>query len=286
MPVIAVVNRKGGSGKSTFAAHVAAWCAHRGHAVMLGDVDRQQSSRGWLRRRPAELPGIAPWTLDQKNVLRVPTGITHAVLDTPGGLHGFELARIVMFADVIVMPVCPSMFDRESAAHCFAELMTLPRVQQGRCKVAAVGMRVDGRTNGAGVLQAWADAQGVPMLGVLRETQLYVKSLDRGLTMFDLPQQQAGPDLAQWDPILQWLQPIMEPPVAANDPTPAAPSMLRTASARPASLQPAQDALVPGARLSVLTGGRPLHERTAQQRPQLARAETPGGRMIPKFLKP
>ena len=44
MPVIAVVNRKGGCGKSTFAAHVAAWCARRGHSVMLGDVDRQQSS--------------------------------------------------------------------------------------------------------------------------------------------------------------------------------------------------------------------------------------------------
>ena len=60
MPVVAVVNRKGGSGKSTFAAHVAAWCARQGHAVMLGDVDRQQSSRGWLRRRDPGLPNIAP----------------------------------------------------------------------------------------------------------------------------------------------------------------------------------------------------------------------------------
>ena len=59
MPVVAVVNRKGGSGKSTFAAHVAAWCARQGHAVMLGDVDRQQSSRGWLRRRDPSLPGIS-----------------------------------------------------------------------------------------------------------------------------------------------------------------------------------------------------------------------------------
>src|SRR5947199_5013946 len=85
MPVIAVVNRKGGSGKSTFAAHVAAWCAKQGHAVMLGDVDRQQSSRAWLRRRPAELPSIAPWAMDN-NMLKVPTGISHVVLDTPGGL--------------------------------------------------------------------------------------------------------------------------------------------------------------------------------------------------------
>ena len=142
MPVIAVVNRKGGSGKSTLSAHIAAWCARQGHSVMLGDVDRQQSSRAWLKRRAPTLPAIAPWALDQKNVLRVPTGITHVVLDTPGGIHGFELARVVMFADAIIMPVCHSVFDRESAAACHAELMALPRVASGRCRLATVGMRI------------------------------------------------------------------------------------------------------------------------------------------------
>jgi chromosome partitioning protein len=211
MPVLAVVNRKGGSGKSTFAAHVAAWCARQGLAVMLGDIDRQQSSRGWLRRRDPSLPGIAPWTLDQKNVLRVPTGITHVVLDTPGGLHGFELARIVMFADAIVIPVCPSLFDRESAAQCIAELQTLPRVVKGQCQLATVGMRVDGRTHAGEMLRAWAEQQKVPMVGVLRETQLYVKSLERGLTLFDLPAEKFEVDCAQWKPVLQWLRPVMMP---------------------------------------------------------------------------
>ena len=53
MPVIAIVNRKGGSGKSTLATHLAASFANRGVAVMLGDVDRQQSTQGWLRMRGA-----------------------------------------------------------------------------------------------------------------------------------------------------------------------------------------------------------------------------------------
>ena len=281
MPVIAVVNRKGGSGKSTFAAHVAAWCARQGHAVMLGDVDRQQSSRGWLRRRSADLPQIAPWALDQKNVLRVPTGITHVVLDTPGGLHGFELARIVMFADAIVMPVCPSVFDRESAAACHAELMTLPRVSNGRCRLATVGMRVDGRTNAADVLQKWSEGVGVPLLGVLRETQLYVRSLEKGLTMFDLPASQAAADLAQWEPILQWLDPVMNPPVAAND-SPATRPPARVASARPQALMPAQEALVHGSRL--LTGGRPLNPAPAKAKP-VTLAPARESTQIPGFLR-
>jgi len=238
MPVVAVVNRKGGSGKSTFAAHVAAWCARQKLAVMLGDVDRQQSSRGWLRRRDPALPGIAPWVVDQKNVLRVPTGITHVVLDTPGGLHGFELARIVMFADAIVVPVCPSLFDRESAAACIAELKTLPRVAKGQCRLATVGMRVDGRTRAADVLREWAAAQDVEMTGMLRETQLYVRSLERGLTLFDVAPSQVATDLAQWAPVLQWLKPVLLPVAVPPEPR--------------------REAILPVRRPSVL-GSRPLH---------------------------
>ena len=161
MPVIAIVNRKGGSGKSTLATHLAACYANSGVAVMLGDVDRQQSTQGWLRMRGAQaLPASAPivgWAVDPKRVLRPPAGVSLVVLDTPGGLHGFDLARVVAFADVILMPVCNSAFDRESAADCHAELMALPRVASGRCKVAAVGMRLDARTRAAETLAAWAD---------------------------------------------------------------------------------------------------------------------------------
>jgi chromosome partitioning protein len=284
MPVIAVVNRKGGSGKSTFAAHAAAWCARQGHSVMLGDVDRQQSSRGWLKRRDPALPQIAPWAMDQKNMLRVPTGITHVVLDTPGGIHGFELARVVMFADAIIMPVCPSMFDRESAAACHAELMALPRVASGRCRLAVVGMRVDGRTSAAQSLAEWSRGLGVPFLGPLRETQLYVRSLERGLTMFDLPPSQAAADLAQWAPILEWMRPVLQPPMAANDPSPSAPQGTRVGSSRPGSLMPAQEALVHGSRLMSASGSRAAaasHSAPVRTLPVATAEKT----QIPQFLK-
>jgi chromosome partitioning protein len=288
MPVIAVVNRKGGSGKSTFAAHVAAWCAQLGHAVMLGDVDKQQSSRSWLRRRPASLPVIAPWAVDQ-NTLKVPSGISHVVLDTPGGLHGFELARIVMFADAIVMPVCASMFDRESAAQCHAELSALPRVANGRCRVGAVGMRIDGRTQGAAVLREWAQAIGVPFIGTLRETQLYSRVLERGLTMFDIAATQAAADLQQWQPILEWLNPVVSPPMAANDGGPGRPPAARAASARPENLMPAQESLVHGSRLvPTLQRAAAQHRAPAQHRasPATLTGTLEGARTLtPQLLK-
>jgi chromosome partitioning protein len=223
MPVIAVINRKGGSGKSTLATHLAAWCAHQGMAVMLGDVDRQRSTQVWLKLREAQAvqaPGsLVGWAVDPKNVLRPPAGVRHVVLDTPGGLRGFDLARVVMFADAVLMPVGNAVFDRRSAADCVAELRTLPRVAGGRCKLAAVGMRVDGRTRGAATLADWAARLELPLLGVLRDTQAYVKCTERGLTLFDLPAREAATDLAQWQPILEWLEPVLRPaaPAAAAE---------------------------------------------------------------------
>lgn len=255
MPVIAVINRKGGSGKSTLATHLATWLAREGLAVMLGDVDRQQSTRAWLKRRDTALPAIVPWTIDQRNVLKVPPGVSHVVLDTPGGMHGFELAKVIMSADAVVMPLCNSLFDRESAAACLAELQALPRVASGRCKLGIVGMRIDARTRSAQVLQEWAQTQQVPFIGFLREAQLYVRSLESGQTLFDQPPSEDNADLRQWEPIVQWLrpmaglQPLSPPPAAA--PEPAETGGERIPPPRAASLMPAQEALVHGNRLSV-----------------------------------
>jgi chromosome partitioning protein len=255
MPVVAVVNRKGGSGKSTLATHLAAHCAHSGIPVMLGDVDKQQSTQAWLKLRARqELSTKAPivgWTVDPRSVLRSPPGVTHVVLDTPGGLRGFELARVAIFADAIIMPVCNSVFDRESAADCYAELMTMPRVASGRCKVAAVGMRVDARTKGDEMLREWAAKHKIPFIGVLRETQGYVRCVEQGLTLFDMPAAKVETDIAQWQAILQWLQPVLYPPAAAPLTRPVAtgamplpPGMRASSGARVDSLKPAQASLL------------------------------------------
>lgn len=218
MPVIAVINRKGGSGKSTTATHLAAWLACQGVSVMLGDIDRQQSTRAWLARRDPTLPLIKPWAVDQNRVLKAPGGVTHVVLDTQGGLHGFELAKVVMNCDAILMPVCNSIFDRESALACFQELQTLPRVASGKCRVGAFGMRVDARTRGADTLREWANSTGIPFLGVLRETQLYVRSLEAGMTLFDLPGTLTKADVLQWRCILDWLAPLLSGPAEVPKP--------------------------------------------------------------------
>ena len=218
MPVIAVVNRKGGSGKSTLATHIAAYCALRGAAVAIADIDRQQSTRAWLRQRKAQPAGestrITAWNVDPRTFVRPPVGIDHVVIDTPGGLTGLDLARVVMYADALVVPIGASMFDRESAAACLAELRTLPRVASGRCRIGAIGMRVESNSDSAEALLGWSQEHKLEILALLPQSPAYVRCVDKGLTLFDLPLEDIEADLAHWKPLLQWLRPLVRP--AAN----------------------------------------------------------------------
>jgi chromosome partitioning protein len=207
MAVVALVGRKGGCGKSTLATHIAAYFASRNIPVTLGDVDHQQSARTWLSRRPASAPAIGSWVGDATALARPPAGVINLVLDTPGGLHGFALSKVVMLADAIVLPVCASAFDRDATADCWAELRAQPRVKSGRCRVACVGMRMDGRTDAEQITRDWAASLGLEWLGSLRSAQVYVRAAENGLSIFDMPAKTTAADRSQWAPLLSWVKP-------------------------------------------------------------------------------
>lgn len=288
MSVIAVVNRKGGSGKSTLATHIAAYCALRGAAVALGDIDRQQSTRAWLRQRKARLAGdaarIVAWHVDPRSFVRPPANIDHVVMDTPGGLTGLDLARVVMYADAVVVPVGTSIFDRESAAACLAELRTLPRVASGRCRVAAIGMRVDARTEAGELLLAWSDEHKVPIVAVLPQSTTYVRCVDKGLTLFDLPLDEMEADLAHWKPLLQWLRPLVRPAANASEPTPV-PAVAPRAADAPIVEQPHPEPLTqPMAAAAGASSKTPLPPQAEDNSHPPTRTGLLGGLAIPRFL--
>ena len=164
MPVIVVANPKGGVGKSTLATNLAGSLARAGHAVMLGDVDRQQSSRQWLALRPraaAADPRAGRSAHDE--IVRPPKGTTHVVLDTPAGLHGKRLNAVMRIADKVLIPLQPSLFDIH-ATHAFLdELRAHPRAAD--IELGLVGMRVRERTIATDQLHEFLATLGVPVLG-------------------------------------------------------------------------------------------------------------------------
>src|SRR5690606_22575952 len=110
MPVVAVVNPKGGVGKTTLATNLAGYFAANAHRTMLGDFDAEQSARPWLDMRAAHAASVGRWERNG-GIARPPRGVTHVVLDTPAHLDGRRLAEVVRVADRIVVPLQPSMFD-------------------------------------------------------------------------------------------------------------------------------------------------------------------------------
>jgi chromosome partitioning protein len=202
MPVIVVANPKGGVGKSTVATNLAGALARAGHAVMLGDVDRQQSAAQWLALRPTVLPTIRGWDLAHDAVVRPPKGTTHVVLDTPAGLHGKKLDEVMKIADRVIVPLQPSLFDIQ-ASHVFIQALAAHK-RGAKVRVGVVGMRVREGTIATDQLRHFLDGLGVPVLAMLRDTQLYVQLAARGATLWDIAPSRAERDLAQWQPILDW----------------------------------------------------------------------------------
>ena len=202
---ILIANPKGGSGKSTLATNLAGFYAAQGTRIMLGDVDKQQSSLGWLACRGAVLPPIAGWEVSAGEPAKPPKGTQVVVLDSPAGLSGKKLAALVAKVDRVIVPIQPSPFDMWASKEFFACLLAEKAIRKQRAFVGVVGMRVDPRTRSARELQQFLGELGVPVLGCLRDTQLYVQAAAAGMTLFDLPPSRAVQDLAQWQAILQWL---------------------------------------------------------------------------------
>lgn len=203
MPIVVVANPKGGVGKSTLSTNVAGYFARQGHHVMLGDIDRQQSSGLWLKLRPPQARPIHTWDISHDLIARPPREATHVVLDTPAGLHGWRFKDVLKLANKVIVPLQPSIFDIYATRAFLDELAETRRAD--KLDVGIVGMRVDPRTIAADKLAEFVGSLGLPVLGYLRDTQNYIHLAARGLTLFDVSPGRVEKDLQQWEGICRWL---------------------------------------------------------------------------------
>ncbi len=206
MPVIVVANPKGGAGKSTLATNLAGCLAAAGHRVMLGDIDRQQSSRQWLDLRAQSAPqaaAIQGWDVAADDIVRPPKGTTHVVLDTPAGLHGKRLDAVMRIADRVLIPLQASLFDIQ-ATHVFVQALRQHR-RADSVQLGLVGMRVREHTKAVEQLHHYLATVPVPVVAWLRDTQNYVQLAAHGLTLWDVAPSRVERDRAQWQPLQQWV---------------------------------------------------------------------------------
>lgn len=203
MSTVLIANPKGGSGKTTLATNLAGYFASRGNHVLLSDMDRQQSSLGWLKRRSDDLPLIHGLNGRGKN--KDSLSADWSVIDSPAGLHGEKLSDAVKTADWVIVPMQSSTFDIGATEDFLQILREEKAVRKEKTFVAMVGMRVDSRTKAALNLQNYLEESGFPVMGHLRDAQIYVQAAAQGASIFDMRPSQAAKDIQQWATLLHWL---------------------------------------------------------------------------------
>lgn len=115
MFTIAIVNQKGGSGKSTIAECLAVAAHQAGCPSAILDLDPQGTAYAWSKRREADNPPVLSVTAasyrDQWTALRE-AGADLVILDTPARLQDTVLGAAEI-ADLIIVPAKTTMKDLE-----------------------------------------------------------------------------------------------------------------------------------------------------------------------------
>ena len=137
--VIAVLNQKGGSGKTTIAINLADALKLAGSNVLLVDSDPQGSARDWNEANQGQvLPvvGLDRETLPT-DLAAIAGGYDYVVIDGAPQIAKLAAAAIKC-ADLVLIPVQPSPFDIWATADLVELIKTRQAITEGKPQAAFV----------------------------------------------------------------------------------------------------------------------------------------------------
>ncbi|MEO8890379.1 MAG: ParA family protein, partial [Coleofasciculaceae cyanobacterium] len=110
--IIAIINGKGGVGKTTTSVNLAAILAQK-KRVLLVDADPQGSATWWIERGEKSMKFDLAQEISPALLIRLRTieGYDLAVVDTPPALRSEALTAVVACADYLVLPTPPAPMD-------------------------------------------------------------------------------------------------------------------------------------------------------------------------------
>lgn len=183
--VIALLNQKGGAGKTTLATHLAGELAMAGSRVTLLDADPQGSALDWAQRRLQNgqerlygVFGLARDSLHQE-APQIALEADYVVIDGPPRVAA--LARSALLAaDLVLIPVQPSAYD-VWASHEMVTLIAEARVFRPQLRAAfVINRRVVGTVIGREARAALADQPFAPLQTEVSQRIVFADSVAAG----------------------------------------------------------------------------------------------------------
>ena len=140
MPVIAIVNQKGGTGKTTLSINLARAFAETA-TVMLLDADSQGSAQDWADSQPQQLINLDVRAAEPGRLLQdvrlLASQYSWVIIDGPPGITRTS-ADAVRAADVVLIPAKASPFDVWAASDIVAAVKARQETAEGKPLAAFV----------------------------------------------------------------------------------------------------------------------------------------------------
>ena len=195
MPIVAVINQKGGAGKSTIAVHLVRWLQKQKEAVLLVDADAQCSSSKWLSRLAQDIPYQVLQAPDEllDELPKLVESYQWVVVDGPAALSETTRA-VILAADLALIPCQPTGVDLESASDTVRLVHQAQRIRRGQPKaVMFVNRAVKGtklKDEAIEVLRLMPDVAVLDT--VIHQRQIIADCYGQNATVFDLSGSTAG----------------------------------------------------------------------------------------------
>ena len=186
--VIAVVNQKGGTGKTTLALNLAAGLARRAPTAVI-DADPQRSISQWIAMGADanDLPAVTQiGTAPAAAIASLKQNHRYVVVDCPPAVQGPVMEAVMASADLVLIPVLPSPLDLWASVE-MAALVGQARQKNRALQAYLVLNQVEARNALSRVMQQAVAEFDVPLLqaGIQRRAA-YRSAAVEGVSVYAL----------------------------------------------------------------------------------------------------
>lgn len=212
MPTVAVVNQKGGAGKSTVAVHLARWLHKQQKSLLLIDADGQRTSSIWLESLDYKIPFLVLQDPDEllEQLPKLAEQNDWVLIDGPATLSETTRA-LLLWADLALIPCQPAGVDLASASDTVRLIRQAQAIKNGLPRgVLFLNKAIKGtrlKDEAFAVLEHVSDVELLNT--VVHQRQVITDAFGQGATVFDMSGSPAKTAREEFDSLFKQAMEVM-----------------------------------------------------------------------------